>query len=98
MDEGDSKFPIKITNFINPHVFHFKLENIVGQADEEIENALAEEAKQMQWRYSTGYQPKLNEIVSVHVLEWSKWVRGQIDLILDEYNCKQYVVWCLDQG
>lgn len=94
----NGKFAIKVTNFINPHLFHFKLENISGQMDAEIESELMKDAKQMLWKYSTGYHPKKDEILSGYVMEWSKWVRVQVDLILEESHGLQYVVWCIDQG
>lgn len=91
------EFCIKITNFINPHMFYFKMENVCGQVDAEIEGKLMENASEM-YKNRKGYQPTKREIVSAYVPEWGKWVRAQVDLILEESFSQQYVLWCLDQG
>lgn len=94
----DKKFPIKITNFINPHLFHFKLENIIGQFDAGIEQQLKDNSEKAQWEYPNGYPAKQNEMVAAYIVEWDKWIRAQIDSILEHSNGKQYVIWCLDHG
>lgn len=97
----DKKFPIKITNFINPHLFHFKLDNIiVGQADIDMENGLAEYAKEAQWSHPVGHHPKENDLVCAFIVDWRKWVRAVVDVVFDltSGTCKQYIVWCLDHG
>lgn len=89
---GDQQFSIKITNFINPHLFHFKLENIIGQHDMEIENRLKESAAKQRGEKIRGEK---NEHVLAYIVAWDKWVRGQIDLALGD---KQFIVWCIDHG
>lgn len=98
MSEKPEKFLIEVTNFINPHLFHFKLENIVGRVDTDIQIRLKKHAEAKQWEYSNGYRPQQDEIVSAFILEWGKWVRAQVDVILNEGQTKQYVIWCMDQG
>lgn len=90
------KFAIKITNFINPHLFHFKLEHIVGQSDLDIANCLQENAEKVDIKY--GYRPLEGETISAFIPPWNKWVRAQVDLILNENGSNRYVIWCLDYG
>lgn len=95
------KFRIRITNFINPHYFHFKLDNIiVGQMDADLEKELEQYVNDVRWAYRTGYQPKEHELVAAYVVEWRKWVRAQVDMVLDLASgpAKQCIVWCLDHG
>lgn len=97
----NKKFTIKITNFINPHLFHFKLDNIiVGQTDVDVENEVSKHAQESRWSHPTGYHPKEHEIIAAYVLEWRKWVRGVVDVVLDLDSGpgKQYIIWCLDHG
>lgn len=97
----NKKFSIKITNYINPHLFHFKLDNIiVGQTDIDVENELAKYTNEARWSHPTGYHPKEHEIVSAYIMEWRKWVRAEIDVVLDLDSGpgKQYIIWCLDHG
>lgn len=96
--KDDTKFPIKITNFINPHLFYFKLENIIGQLDTEIEHQLKQNSEKVKWEYPSGYNAKQHEMVAAYVVEWGKWVRAQVDLILEQTNNNQYLIWCLDHG
>lgn len=98
MSAESEKFLINVTNFINPHMFHFKLENLVGLQEADIENQLAKYANAKNWELINGFTPKQNEIVAAYILEWSKWVRAQVDLIIEENQEKQYIVWCIDQG
>lgn len=88
----EQKFSIKITNFINPHLFHFKLENIIGQFDMEMEDRLKVCAVKQRGEKIVGEK---KEYVLAYIVTWNKWVRGQIDLVLDD---KHYIVWCIDQG
>lgn len=94
MTEESSYIPIKITNLINPHVFHFKLESIIGQNDIEIEKRLKKIAKRN--ARLTGHSPELGEMVAAYIVTWDKWVRAQVEMILD--NNQQYIVWCMDHG
>lgn len=100
-ESKNKKFPIKITNFINPHLFHFKLDNIiVGQTDIDVENQLADSVNAAYLSHPKGYNAKERELVSAYIIEWRKWVRAQIDVILDldSGRDKQYIIWCLDHG
>lgn len=94
----NNKFPIKITNFINPHLFHFQLNNIIGQTD--IDDKLAKYVSEIRWSHPSGYQAKELEMVTAYIVEWQKWVRAKIDVILDldSISGKQYIIWCLDHG
>ncbi|XP_055319176.1 uncharacterized protein LOC129576961 [Sitodiplosis mosellana] len=94
-DEKIERFAIKITNFINPHLFQFKLENIVGQFDIDVEQKLRQNAEKCA---AAGYHPEQGAIVAAYILPWGKWVRAEVDLILEENHTLQYVVWCLDHG
>lgn len=99
--KSDKEFPIKITNFINPHLFHFKLDNvIIGRADGDVEKELEKHAKSEGWSHPTGYQPKEHEIVCAHIVDWNKWVRAQVDVIFDleKGPSKKYIIWCIDHG
>ncbi|XP_031626476.1 uncharacterized protein LOC116342844 [Contarinia nasturtii] len=96
--KDNQMFPIKITNFINPHFFHFKLESIVGQFDTDTEAQLKENAEKCTQKDKAGYMPEIDEIVAAYIVPWKKWCRAQIDLVLQEGKTHKYVVWCLDQG
>lgn len=95
------KFPIKITNFVNPHLFHFKLDaGVAGQAIVELENEVAKHANKMRSIYPFEYYPKEGEIVSAYIEEWGKWVRAAVDVVfdLDSQRYKECMIWCLDYG
>lgn len=94
-NEKIERFPIKITNFINPHLFQFKLENIVGQFDIDIEQKLRQNADE---GASAGFNPEQGATVAAYIIPWGKWVRAEVDLILEESKTLQYVVWCMDHG
>lgn len=93
---GYSDFPIQITSFINPHLFYFKLENIVGEYDSKLENHLRLNAENAEIKKL--FNPSKGEIISAYIPSWSKWLRGQVDLVLNENGTNQYIIWCLDYG
>lgn len=94
----DFKFLIKITNFINPHLFHFKLDDALGQLDADTQKLLAKTVDETKLSFRAGYNPKQDELVLAFITEWNKWVRAQVDLILEERSIKRYVLWCMDDG
>lgn len=68
------KFAIKITNFINPHLFHFKLESSVGKFDIDVETNLQLNAAELLKQGETSYEPQSGEIVAAYIRHWKKWV------------------------
>lgn len=92
------EFPIKITNLISPYSFYFKLENLMGTIEMDISEILKDEAAKLQLKFQSGYQPEENETVMVYVLEWSRWIRAEVDEIINNPSNVRFVVWCLDYG
>lgn len=90
----DVKFPIKITNFINPHLFHFKLDHCEFDTDELV----ARHAIEVKSAYPDGCQPKEDDMVLAYIGAWDKWVRAEIDMVLEEGLTTAYVIWCSDYG
>lgn len=97
-NEQNKSFQIKITNFINPHNFYFKLENLMSVREQEIGEKLKNYANANRMKYITGYEPNINEDVVVHIKMEMKWLRGKVDAILKQYDGTEYVVWCVDHG
>lgn len=92
------EYPIKITNLISPSSFYFKLENLMGTMEMDISDILKEEAAKMQPMFPSGYAPKENETVMVYVPEWSRWIRAEVDEIINSPFTPRFIVWCLDYG
>lgn len=90
----EAKFLIKITNFINPHLFNFKLDH----SDFDTDEILAKQAAEISSEYPVGYHPQLHQAVLAYIPTWKKWVRAEVDMIFGEGSKKRYIVWCCDEG
>lgn len=87
-------FCVEVTQFIDPNLFFFKCISPFGEKTPEWERDL-----QMAIQNEIpGYNGKTNEMVAIFVPEWQKWVRGEVDLVLREFDGPKYIVWCTDYG
>lgn len=94
-----NKFPIKITHYINPHKFYFKLEYGFSEQNSELTKRLEEYALHKCGQYLTGYKPSIGEIILVFVQPWNKWVRANVDSIATFQNdAMKFILWALDDG
>lgn len=85
-------------HFINPHCFYFKLADLTGRIERQIDEMLANSLDLQPKDSQAGYEPKENEMVAAFIPTYSRWVRAQVDAIVCLKDSKEYVVWCLDYG
>lgn len=89
-------FPIKITNFINPHWFSFKLD---AKLDTEINECIDNYVSEIGSYSSVDGELKIGDIVLVFEMSWNKWVRATVDLVIKQINGgHSYIVWLMDYG
>lgn len=94
--EAIGEIPVRITNFINPHYFNFKLHNVMAM-DPEAEKALRR--LQMTSHQMDRHQYKQDDMVVAFIPQWDKWIRAEIDFLIEKtFGPTEYVIWCTDYG
>lgn len=91
-------YPVRIVHFINPHCFHFKLDDMVGAAEQQIDEALKEMYECQTKKCRAEYEPQEGEMVAAYIPTWNRWMRAQVDKVLLTGDSREYVVWCMDYG
>lgn len=105
-EQNLEKRAIFISDFRNPHCFYFKFYD--EQFNEQLklfEDKLAEHAWiKMRNNINSNvnrFEPKLNDIIAVFNVSWSKWVRAIVKNVSVHFagqETKQYVLWAIDNG
>lgn len=91
---------IYISHFVNPNCFYFKFHDDLFDKDfKSFEDEISVYAEN-EINKLTDVQLKVNDIVAVFNIAWSKWVRAQIKSI---YSTKlepmsKYELWAIDHG
>lgn len=97
--EANPRFLIKITRYINPHKFFFKLEYNLSQFEKNIEDILTIYGTKHRRHGYKGYAPKVDEIVVVFMQPWNKWIRAKCDYIAEfAQSDSKFILWSLDDG
>lgn len=97
--DAKSKFLIKITRYINPHKFFFKLEYNLSEFERNIENILTIYGTSSRHNGYKGYAPSVGEIVVVFMQPWNKWIRAKCDYIAEfELSEPKFILWAMDDG
>lgn len=94
----DQWYHIRIVHFINPHHFYFKYDYMYGSLEDEIDDLLNRSVMSQSGQNSDGYEPMENEIVVAFIPAWSRWIRAQVDAVINDGDSSGYVVWSLDHG
>lgn len=94
---------IRITHFINPHVFWYKpVSAYVHNLDERRFQLAVDEYCETNFRPSNGereYDVLPGEMVAVLDFDRNKWCRCVVDGVLEEDNGqKRYILWAIDDG
>lgn len=100
------KKTIFISNFLNPNCFYFK--NYDGMLNGQLK-VLEDEVAEHAWNRMRNninskfnlFEPKLNDIIAVYNISWSKWVRAMVKKISVDSSGekrKQYDLWSIDHG
>ncbi|GAB0098004.1 hypothetical protein DMENIID0001_136940 [Sergentomyia squamirostris] len=94
-------FNIKITQFINPHLFYYQYEedeDLPRSYDEDLKRILPK--KQYFLETEGTYRPQLNEIVGHYNIVEDKWIRCQVDHITYKLCNKEkiFYLFALDYG
>lgn len=94
------KFAVKITRYINPHKFFFKLDRKLSEFEQSISEILATHCEPYRRIASwTGYEPRIGETVIVFMQPWNKYVRAKCDFIAEFVLAEPtYTLWALDDG
>lgn len=91
-------FPIRIVNFINPHCFHFKLDDKILGMEQEIDEWLEMKCSSRLGTNTSLHEPKVGEMVAAYIASWDRWMRAIVDVVLPAGESSDYLVWCLDYG
>ncbi|XP_055693026.1 uncharacterized protein LOC129795610 [Lutzomyia longipalpis] len=93
-------FDIKITQFVNPHLFYYQLEeDELGKKpfEEDLERILP--ARDYFVGCNQCYSPAIGEIVGHYNMIENKWLRAQVDYVTYSLtNEKVYFLFALDYG
>jgi hypothetical protein len=88
---------IRITHFVNPHLFYYKLDEFNADLDnleEEILNELTDNTCE-----TNNFQPESGDVVAFLHKRWSKWIRVVVDKVLECTTADAvYVLWAIDYG
>lgn len=101
-EQHSERRAIFISDFLNPNCFYFKFYD--EQFNEQLklfEDKLAEHAWIRRKHNINRFEPKLNDIIAVFNISWSKWVRAivkNVSVHSAEQRTKQYVLWAIDNG
>lgn len=94
----DHWYHVRIVHFINPHHFYFKYDYMYGSLEDEIDDLLERSVKLDTGKSSEGYEPKVDEIVAAFIPPWKRWIRVQVDAIINDGDSNNYIVWSIDHG
>lgn len=102
MDRDTGSYPIRITQFINPHLFWLKRTSHDGDqrlAELELDLQAAMSLPCPPRDRCAGHMPRLNDTVAVKHLAWqNKWLRARVDELLGDTEAPKYVLWIVDHG
>lgn len=100
--EADDEYIIRITHFVNPHQFYFKYEDeLFDPALIELENKIHmyATAERKQQSSTKSWEFKKGDNVAVLSKAWTKWIRAEIDEIVEKLNGEiEYTLWSIDHG
>lgn len=100
--EADDEYNIRITHFVNPHQFYFKYEDdLFDPALIELEKQIhmCATAKRKQQSSTKSWELKKGDKVAVLSKAWTKWIRAEIDEIVEKLNGEiEYTLWSIDHG
>lgn len=97
--EAHQRFLIKITRYINPHTFFFKLEYNLSQFEKDLENKFTIYGTSRRQHGYKGYAPSVDEIVVVYMQPWNKWIRAKCDYVAEFVSSEpKFILWSLDDG
>lgn len=97
--EAKPKFLIKITRYLNPHKFFFKLEYNLSKFEKDIEDILTIYGTSHRQHGYKGYTPCVDEIVVVFMQPWNKWIRAKCDYIAQFVSSEpKFILWSMDDG
>ncbi|XP_059622509.1 uncharacterized protein LOC132265754 [Phlebotomus argentipes] len=93
-------FKIKITQFVNPHLFYYyNEEDELLPKPHEVKLMEILPNKQTLDEMIISYKPKLHEIVAHYNPTEKKWIRAQVDYITQSMNNEKiYFLFALDYG
>lgn len=100
-DDTEAK-PIKVTHYINPHMFWFRYESsfFFDEPLLDFENKVQTYGRKLNpANFQKGYEPKRGEVVLVMSPAWNKWIRAEVDNILTfQHEDKKFILWAMDHG
>lgn len=101
-EQNSERRAIFISDFLNPHCFFFKFyDEKFNEQLKLFENDLSEHAWAKRRNLVTSFEPKLNDIIAVYNISWSKWVRAvvkEVSVYFPGQEGIQYVLWAIDHG
>lgn len=102
-NEDNSAHNIRITHYINPHLFWFKLQSSYLYNEElfNLETSLQNHAQHLlrSRQYAQhGYRPELYEIAMAMHKTTNKWIRVKIESVGENLDGMVYVLWAIDHG
>ncbi|CAD7088253.1 unnamed protein product [Hermetia illucens] len=92
---------IKITHYINPHMFWYKYEDSFFRNTElsKWEGRLSALLSNKPPLPTSCYRAQINEIVAVYNFSFNRWIRAKCDEIVQFTIANtKYVVWAIDYG
>lgn len=102
MAESADKDLIRITHYINPHMFWFKYEtSFFGKSkllelDSKLQQYYCEDNDVLSNRK---YEPQIDEMVGVFNFSWNRWIRAKVDYIIEGISAPpKYILWAIDYG
>ncbi|GAB0091919.1 hypothetical protein DMENIID0001_068320 [Sergentomyia squamirostris] len=95
-------FDIKITQFINPHLFYYQHEedeDLPRSYDVDLKRLLPDKQYFLQTT-DINYEPQINEIVGHYNIVDDKWMRCQVDYITYSLGNREkiFILFALDYG